>query len=437
MEVPIERVTIFYYKMKENIEVTRFPNGLTILTEKMPDVRSATLGFFYRLGSRHEPAGLNGICHFIEHCVFKGTTKRKALEIAIETDRLGGHFDAFTMHEQTGFSMKVVDSALPNAFDLMADMLTNPTFEEVELKREQKVIIEEIKMVEDSPEDLLGEIFQAKYYPNHPLGSSIAGTPKTVRSFDHEVTRKYHEENFCSPNLVIAVAGNIEHTQVIELAEKFFGSQFTIHNSQLKIQRPIPNPVILLKQKPELEQTHLLLATNWVEAKSEKRYAAHLLESVLGSGTSSRLWQKIREENGLAYSVGASGMSFEDCGIFSIYAGTSPRQLAKTIDLSLSELKKIKREGVRENELELAKQQTIAGVLLGLEDSGVRAGNLAQSEMTHGRQISLEETLQKVENVRVENLQEIADEFFQTENIALAAIGNLNGFKLGREKLEV
>jgi len=423
--------------MKENIEVTRFENGLTILTEKMPDVRSATLGFFYRIGSRHEPTTLNGISHFIEHCVFKGTTKRTALEIAIETDRLGGHFDAFTMHEQTGFTMKVVDSALPKAFDLMADMLTDPIFEEVELKREQKVIIEEIKMVEDSPEDLLGEIFQAKFYPNHPLGFSIAGTPKTVRSFNRQVTRKYHEEKFCPPNLVIATAGNIEHTQVIELAEKFFGSTSQIQPSTFKIQAPIPNPIILLKQKPELEQTHLLLATNWVEAKSEKRYAAHLLESVLGSGTSSRLWQKIREENGLAYSVGASGMSFEDCGIFSIYAGTSPRQLAKTIDLSLSELKKIKREGVRETELELAKQQAIAGVLLGLEDSGVRAGNLAQSEMTHGRQISLEETLQKVENVTVEDLQGIADEFFKTENMALAAIGNLNGFKLGREKLEV
>ncbi len=437
MELGFERVTILTYEMKENIEVTRFTNGLTILTEKMPDVRSATLGFFYKIGSRHEPAHLGGISHFIEHCVFKGTDKRNALEIAIETDRLGGNFDAFTMHEQTGFTMKVVDSALPQAFDLMADMLTNPKFDEVELKREQKVIIEEIKMVEDSPEELLGELFQSKYFPNNALGLSIAGTPKTVKIFNHEVTRKYHEENFNSSNLVIAVAGNIEHTQVIELAEKFFESRESRVKSREKIEPPISNPIILLKQKPELEQTHLLLATNWVDAKSEKRYAAHLLESILGSGTSSRLWQKIREENGLAYSVGASGMTFDDCGIFTVYAGTSPKQLGKTIDLTIAELKKIKRDGVRESELELAKQQTTAGVLLGLEDSAVRASNLAQSEMTHGRQISLEETLQKVENVTVEDLQELANECFQTEKIALAAIGNLNGFKVGRERLDV
>ncbi|MBX7173502.1 MAG: insulinase family protein [Pyrinomonadaceae bacterium] len=423
--------------MKENIEVTRFSNGLTILTEKMPDVRSATLGFFYSIGSRHEPIHLSGISHFIEHTVFKGTDKRTALEIAIETDRLGGHFDAFTMHEQTGFTMKTVDSALPNAFDLMADMLTNPKFDEVELKREQKVIIEEIKMVEDSPEELLGELFQAEFYPNHPLGLSIAGTPKTVRTFNHEVTKTYHAENFTPQNLIIAVAGNIDHTQVVELAEQFFNIKTKDQRPKTKDQRPTANPIILLKKKRELEQTHLLLATDWVDAKSPKRYAAHLLENILGTGTSSRLWQKIREENGLAYSVGTSGMSFEDCGIFTIYAGTSPKQLSKTIDLTIKELRKIKRQGVTENELELAKQQTIAGVLLGLEDSGVRASNLAQSEMTHGRQISLEETLQNVENVTVEDLQVIADEFFQTEKLALAAIGNLNGLKIGRERLEI
>lgn len=423
--------------MNENIEVTRLSNGLTILTEKMPDVRSATLGFFYRIGSRHEPSHLSGISHFIEHCVFKGTEKRTALEIAIETDRLGGNFDAFTMHEQTGFTMKVVDSALPNAFDLMADLLTNPTFDEIELKREQKVIIEEIKMVEDSPEELLGELFQAKYFPNHALGLSIAGTPKTVKTFNHEVTRKYHQEVFTPQNLVIAVAGNIEHKQVIELSEKFFNQKVKIKNQKSKVETPTPNPIILLKEKKELEQTHLILATDWVNAKSEKRYAAHLLESILGSGTSSRLWQKIREENGLAYSVGSSGMSFDDCGIFTIYAGTSPKQLGKTIDLTVTELKKIKHQGVTENELSLAKQQTVAGVLLGLEDSGVRASNLAQSEITHGRQISLEETLQKVENVTVEDVQELANEFFQTENIALAAIGNLKDLKIQRDRLAV
>ena len=182
--------------MKENIQTTRFENGLTILTDKMPDVRSVTLGFFYRKGARHEPAELNGISHFIEHAVFKGTARRTALDIAIETDRLGGNLDAFTMHEETGFAIKVVDRELAKAFDLLADLLVNPRFDEKELKREQKVIIEEIKMTDDSPEDYLGELFNEKLFPDHPLGLPIAGTPKSVRTFSRDITQKFHEEVF-------------------------------------------------------------------------------------------------------------------------------------------------------------------------------------------------------------------------------------------------
>jgi predicted Zn-dependent peptidase len=423
--------------MNENINVTRFANGLTILTEKMPDVRSATLGFFYKVGSRHEPANLSGISHFIEHTVFKGTEKRTALEIAIETDRLGGNFDAFTMHEQTGFSMKTVDSALPKAFDLLADLLTKPKFDETELQREQKVIIEEIKMTEDSPEELLGELFQAEFYPNNPLGLSIAGTPETVKTFNHEVTKKYHTEIFSPSNLVIAVAGNVEHTEVIELAEIYFNEKLNINNPQYALCNPQSNPHILLKHKRDLEQTHLIIATDWLDAKSEKRYAAHLLETIFGSGTSSRLWQKIREENGLAYHVGASGMSFQDCGVFTVYAGTSANQFEEVVDLAIAEMKRLKLDGVTKEELQLAKEQTLATVLLGLEDSGVRATNLAQSEITHGKQIPLEETLQNIEKVEVDEIQQLAEEFFQTEKIALAAIGNLKGVKIGRERLEV
>lgn len=224
--------------MKENIETTRFPNGLTILTDKMPDVRSITLGFFFRQGARHEPNALNGISHFIEHAVFKGTERRNALQIAIETDRLGGNLDAFTMHEETGFAIKIVDNQLEKAFDLLADMLTNPLFEEKELKREQRVIIEEIKMTEDSPEDILGEIFNEKLFPNHPLGLSIAGTPRTVRTFNHEATRRFHAENFNPQNLIIAAAGNVEHQQIVDLAEKFFNRKTKDQRPKTKDQNP-------------------------------------------------------------------------------------------------------------------------------------------------------------------------------------------------------
>lgn len=423
--------------MKENIEVTRFPNGLTILTDKMPDVRSVTLGFIFRKGARHEPFELNGISHFIEHTVFKGTKKRSALQIAVETDRLGGNLDAFTMHEETGFAIKVVDRQIASAFDLLADLLVNPVFDERELKREQRVIVEEIKMTEDSPEDFLGEIFNEKLFPCNSLGLSIAGTPKTVKTFNHEITQKFHSEVFNPQNLIITAAGNVEHAQIVDLAEKFFGTNSKIRNRKSEIENPKIAAPIIIKKNKNLEQAHLIIATPFVDARSERRYAADLLTNIIGGGTSSRLWQKVREEKGLAYSVGASAAMYLDCGVFSIYAGISPKKTEEVLDIALDEMRWIVRNGISPQELELMKEQSIASILLGLEDSSVRAGTLARLEMVHGRQVSIEETLQKIEAVSAEEVQELAKEFFQTEKIAFAALGNLNGLKIKRERLEI
>jgi predicted Zn-dependent peptidase len=425
--------------MKENIQTTRFENGLTVLTDQMRGVRSATLGFFFRRGSRHEPNELNGISHFIEHAVFKGTTRRSALDIAIETDRLGGNLDAFTMHEETGFAVKVADKQIAAAFDLLADMLMNPRFDEKDLKRERRVIIEEMKMIDDSPEEFLSEIFAESFFPDHPLGLSIAGTPRTVRKFDHEITRKFHEEVFGPQNLIIAAAGNIEHQKIVDLGEKFFNysnSSFTPHPSSLEAKPNVSAPILIKKNK-NLEQAHLIIATPFVDAKSAKRYAADILTNALGGGTSSRLWQKVREQRGLAYSVGTSAVMFNDCGFFSIYAGTSPKKTEEILDISLKEMRSIVASGITPEELRIVKEQSVASILLGLEDSATRAGTLARLEMLHGRQITLEETLASIEAVTNEEIRELAKEFFQTEKIAFAALGNLNGLKIGRERLEV
>lgn len=423
--------------MKENIQTTRLENGLTILTEKMPDARSATVGIWIKRGSRHEPFELNGISHFIEHAVFKGTRRRSALDIAIEIDRLGGNLDAFTMHEAVGFMAKVVDTQILNTLDLISDMLADPLFDERELKREQKVIIEEIKMVEDTPEDILSEIFTKEFFPNSPLGLPIEGTKKTVRQFNRETTRAFHAE-LCQPkNIVVACAGNVEHYQVVEFVNSVFATQKTINSTTEDSSVPETSAPIFLKKNRNLEQAHLLIAAPWIGATDERRYAANLLISILGDGNSSRLWQTIREKRGLAYSVGASASSFQDCGIFSIYAGTSPDKLGEVIDLSVAEIRKIKQKGVSEEELSLAKQQITASVLLGLEDSAARAANLAQQEMIYGKQISVEETLRKLEAVTAEEVKKLAEDFFQTEKMALGALGNLNGLKINRSRLEV
>ncbi len=422
--------------MKENINQTRLDNGLVVLTDRMEGVRSATLGFFFRVGSRHEPAELNGISHFIEHAVFKGTERRSALEIAIETDRLGGNLDAFTTHEETGFAIKVIDDRLPAAFDLIADMLTNPRFDESDLASERRVIVEEMKMTEDSPEELLTEIFSEAFFPGHALGMNIAGTPKTVATFDAGTTRRYFSENYHGGNLVIAAAGNVDHDEIVRLAQDLIGTSQAASASQVA-SPPVMAAPIVIRHDAGLEQAHLVLAVPAVAAVDERRYAADLLANILGGGTSSRLWQKVREERGLAYSVGASLALHQDCGMFSVFAATSPDQVGEVVDIAVAELRAAASDGVTADELEIAKGQTRASMLLSLEDSASRAAALAQSEMVHGRQIFVEETLQRLDAVTAEEVHEVAREFFRTERVAFAALGHLKGTKVDRGRLSV
>lgn len=424
-----------FAEMIEDIKETRFENGMVVLTDRMPGVRSATLGFFFRAGSRHEPDRLNGISHFIEHTVFKGTQDRSALDIAIEQDRLGGNLDAFTSHEETGFAIKVIDDQFPKAFELIADIITRPRFDEHDLKSEQRVIIEEMKMIEDSPEEQLGEIFSEAFFPGHPLGLSIAGTPTTVRSFDREVTGGYHRAVFNASNLVIAAAGNIQHDEVVELARTMLGP--ADGPSLPGIAAPSMATPIVVRHNPNLEQAHLMIATPLVSAPDGRRYAADLLANIIGGGTSSRLWQKVREERGLAYSVGASATMYQDCGMFSIFAGTSPEQVEEVVELAIAEMRDVAVSGVSTDELDLAKQQTISSILLGLEDSAGRAATLAQAEMTLGRQIPLDEALGNIERTTVDDLHRLAAEYFRTEHMAFAALGDLKHLDLGRERLAI
>jgi predicted Zn-dependent peptidase len=404
----------------------------------MPGVRSVTLGFFFRVGSRHEPLELNGISHFIEHTVFKGTNRRTALEIAIEQDRLGGNLEAFTSHEETGFAIKVIDDQLGAAFDLIADMLTNPRFDESDLASEQKVIVEEMKMVEDSPEELLGDIFNEAFFPNHPLGLNIAGTPQTVRTFDRAKTAKYHAEVYNPSNLIIAAAGNLDHDRLVEMVQES-GLSRPLAGNEVRPETAVAQPAapIVIRQNKNLEQAHVVIAAPLVGATDPRRYTADLLSSILGGGTSSRLWQKVREERGLAYSVGASASMYQDCGLFSASAATSPEQAGEVLDLIIAEMREVAANGVTDDELSLAKQQAVSSILLSLEDSASRAAALAQSEMVHGRQIPVDKTLENVEKVTTEEIHELAKEYFRTEAIAFAALGDLKGFSVTRERLSV
>jgi predicted Zn-dependent peptidase len=423
--------------MIDEVQSTKLPNGVAVLTEHMPGLRSVTTGIWVRRGSRHESAELNGICHFIEHSVFKGTNRRSARDIAVESDRLGGNLDAYTTHEMTGFAVKVADRSLPEAFDLLADIIANPRFDQDDLQREQKVILEEMKMVEDTPDELLGELFNAAYFPNQPLGRPIEGTRETVSSFDHETTAAFHAREFAASNLVVAAAGAVDHRQLVDLVSRAFEGRDGQAGSAKGDQTPSPAAPILIEQKKELEQAHLIIASPWPDAHSDKRYAASLLASVIGGSTSSRLWQKIREDRGLAYSVGAGGSTFTDTGIFTIYAGTSPEHLDEVVDLSLLELRRIVRESVTGDELKLAKDQAVSSILLGLESSSARAGTLARQEIIHGRRISPDEIIKRLEAVTPDEIQSVAREYFTTEKLSLGALGKLNGFRVDRSRLEI
>ena len=296
-------------------------------------------------------------------------------------------------------------------------------------------------MVEDTPDELLGELFNAAYFPDHPLGRPIEGTRETISTFDHNTISAFHANAFAPSNLVVAGAGNIEHDKLVALVENAFDNstnqtEGSALNSAAEV-APIPAAPILIEQKKELEQAHLVIAAPWPDARSSERYAASLLASVVGGGTSSRLWQTIREERGLAYSVGAGGSTFSDVGVFTIYAGTSPEHVDEVVDLSLAERRRVVVESISEEELKLAKDQATSSILLGLESSSGRVSALARQEIIHGHRISPAEIIERLEAVTPEYMQRVAQRYFTSESLALGALGNLNGFRVDRSRLQI
>jgi predicted Zn-dependent peptidase len=415
------------------IEKTVLDNGLTIITERIDHVRSASVGIWVRSGSRHERADLNGISHFIEHTLFKGTRNRTAQQIAIESDAIGGNVDAFTSRELASYYVKVLDEHLPRAFDLLADLLTEPLFDNQELERERNVVLEEIKMVEDTPDDLVHETFIANFWPDHPLGRSILGTAETLSTFNHDRVVEHYSNVYTPSNLVVAGAGHIRHDRFVDMVERYFGK---LKDHPVNLETPPPKPatfqVVINK---ELEQAHLMVGTECPSITSEDRYSAHVLNVILGGGMSSRLFQKIREEHGLAYSVYSGVNSYSDTGYLSVYAATSPEQIAEVVKLTLEEFNKLKYEQAPPAELQRAKDQLKVSIMLGLESTSSRMSNLARQEIYFGRQFTLDEILERIDRVSSEDVQRIANEIFREGRIAITALGPLGDLDLDGAQL--
>ncbi len=417
-----------------DIETTTLPNGLRVISETMPHVRSVSVGIWVGIGSRRESPEQNGLSHFIEHMVFKGTKKRSAEDIARSVDSIGGNLDAFTSKEMVCFNTKVLDQHLPLAFDVLGDLVLNPLFREEDMDKEKGVILEELKMDEDSPDYLVHEIFSSNFWKDHPLGKPILGTRETVKRFDRSMIQTYYRHAYSPTNLVITAAGNLTHKDLAALAGEHF--------ADMKPYEPLPDerpPVtharITLRNKKSLEQVHLCVGVPSYPVPHEDRFGCYVLNTLLGGGMSSRLFQNIRERQGLAYAVFSELNPYRDTGCLSIYAGTSIESVRKVIESILREFQQLKQERITDEELRRAKDHLKGSLMLSLESTSSRMSNLARQEMYFQRFFTLDELAESIEHVTADDVQRIAQTFFDQKHIGVTVLGNLNGFRIGREDL--
>jgi predicted Zn-dependent peptidase len=410
------------------------PNGLVILTEPMEHVHSVSVGIWLRSGSRCEPAELNGISHFIEHMVFKGTARRTAEDIAREVDRVGGMLDAFTGKEMVCFNTRVLDEHLPKAFDVLADIVLDPKFADEDIAREQSVVVEEIRMTQDNPEDLVHELFTQNFWSTHALGKPILGTPETVSAFTRATLQKWFHRYYAPNHLVITAAGHLTHAQLVDLVSERFAN-LTPSEDGAADPTPQPAPHITMRSKHELEQVHICMGVPALPLTDRRRFAVSVLNNILGGGMSSRLFQNIRERQGLAYAIFSEMNSYRDVGSLSVYAGTSLDTAGQVVRSVLDEFRRIKEEPLDDEEMRRAKDHLKGATLLALEGSGSRMSSLARYHLYFGRHFSTDELIAMLEAVTADDVQQIAREFFEPSRIAASVVGNLNGFELTREQL--
>ncbi len=421
-------------KEARNIRREVLTNGLTILSEEMEHIRSVSIGIWIKTGSREEDPRWNGISHFIEHMVFKGTENRSAEDIARQVDSIGGNMDAFTAKECICFNIKVLDEHLPIALDVLSDLVLRPMFKPEDIERERGVILEEIKMDEDNPDYLVHEIFTQNFWKNHALGRPILGTKETVKRFAPTSVRKLYAERFVPSNIIVSAAGHLKHEQFVKLVAGHFEG---MKPGKSKFRSPVPRvvPKIVLRNKKSLEQVQICMGVPSYPIAHAERHASYVLNTLLGGGMSSRLFQNIRERQGLAYAIYSDLNPYRDTGCLSVNAGTSRETAGKVVRSIVAEFHKLKSELIPPEELRRAKDQLKGSLMLSLESSTARMSNLARQEMYFDRFFSMDEMIRKIEEVTSEQVKRISEEFFQPDAIAVTILGNLNGLKVTRGQL--
>jgi predicted Zn-dependent peptidase len=410
-------------------------NGATVLIDEMQDVRSFSLGFFVGAGSSEEPPGKRGLSHFLEHVLFKRTRHRTTVQIARAIDRLGGDVDAFTTKEYTGFYAHTLDTRFAEALDLLGDIVLAPAFESDDIEMERGVILEEIGETNDNPDDLVHEMFVRSFWRTHPLGEPILGTAQTVRDIGVGDLYRYYRERYTPDNLIVSVAGHVRELEVLDSLEKLFRRRNGRGNGQRRpgerlAGKPHSHQHIQVKSRRGLEQAHLCLGVEGPPQGSGRRFAAHLLDIVLGGGMSSRLFQEVREKRGLVYSVASSLNSYRLGGYETIYAACAPKNLARVLEVTLRELRKLKRDGVRPRELAWAKQNLKGNLILALESTVSRMSSQARQEFYLGRVAPMEEWLAKADTVTADDVGEEAERLLDGRVLSLSVVGNVGKLPL-------
>ncbi|MCL6639317.1 MAG: insulinase family protein, partial [Firmicutes bacterium] len=400
---------------------TTLDNNVHILTEEVPHVRSVAVGFWVDVGSRDEVPEINGISHFIEHLMFKGTARRTAKQIAEELDAVGGQLNAFTTKEYTCYYARVLDEHIDLAIDVLSDMLFASKFDAADIDRERNVIIEEIKMYEDAPDELVHDIFSGTMWQGHALGRPIIGTAEVIAGLSRDTILSFYDKYYRPGNMIVAAAGNIKHGEVIEKVGRVMGERAGKVDGRTLV-APQPRRDIACRNK-DTEQVHLCVGTPGLKLDDEKIYVFQVVNTILGGGLSSRLFQEIREQRGLVYSVYSYHTSYHDTGLFCIYAGLSKQNVDEVLHLIFKQISDIQKNGVKETELQRAKDQLKGNLFLSLENVNTRMSRLGKSQLYLGEVVPPEEIVEKVSRVTAADVQELVRDMLKPEKFSLAAIG--------------
>ena len=414
---------------------TVLDNGIRVISENIPHAHSVTIGIWVASGSRDESAEYSGVSHFIEHLLFKGTDKRSALQIAREIDSLGGILNAFTGREYVCYYAKVLHRFLPKVIDLLADIFIDSRFESEEIDKERKVILQEIGLLEDSPDEYIHDLFARNFWQEHPLGRPIIGTEQSVGILDRDIVTSYRADIYRAQNIIIAVAGKVEHVELIALLGSLF-DRIPPGRKPEHVAPSLPTKKVEVVVK-DLEQVHLCLGTLAIPQNHARRYEAFILNTVLGGSMSSRLFQEVREKLGLAYSIYSYMTSHSDSGSIAVYAGTSRKRYREVIDIIVRELRRMKTDPLSQDELDNAKEQLKGNILLSLESSDNRMTKLAKNEIYFGRYQSLMEIVKGIDQVTPESIIQLSADIIDDSYLTLVLMGELTGTDITPSELSL